>query len=232
MPIIQAYQNLHTQHAYSHTHTVESRSRITHFVNALRSRIALMLHVHNKLARHAQHTHITHAHQKHTQLAYLNTRRRITLTHRVHASRSSIALTLHVHDKARTSLTHNASQLYTRIKSSTHHTHIRTHTPWNHADASRSRIAFPHHVHASRLRSTFMIILARHTQRTHITHSSHRSIYQTTRRILHIYTTSDIARRRIEDVEDSLTSTHTHALIYTPFYILYHQLPSFYLLNL
>jgi hypothetical protein len=75
------------------------------------------------------------------------------LTFYAHALRSRISsfivLTLHVHNKARTSHTLTTHAHYTRVSKAPHTTNIFAHMPWNHADASRSRIAFPHHVHAS-----------------------------------------------------------------------------------
>jgi hypothetical protein len=103
---------------------------------------------------------------------------RISLPRYVHASRLFSTFIINSH------VTHNARTLLTLIKS-TPHTHIRTH-----ADKSRSRIAFTHHVHALRLRSTFMIRLARHTLTTHHNYVRVSKAQHTTRIFAH-------TRRRI-----------------------------------
>jgi hypothetical protein len=121
-------------------------------------------------ARHTQRTHITHAHLKHTPHAYSNTRRRITLTHHVHALRLRSTFTIRL---ARHTLTthHN----YTDVSKVHHTTHIFAHTRVD----SRSRIT--QCVHASRsrprLRSKFMINLARHTLTTHVT-QAHQKLHK------------------------------------------------------
>jgi hypothetical protein len=157
-------RTLHMRIITPHTTRIIAHTPTNH---ASRSRIALTLHVHDKArTSDTQNISTSHAHQKlHTQHAYSHTRRRITLTHHAHASRSCIALTLHVHNKSRMSYTLTANAHYTRMKISTQHTHIRTHTPSKHAHATR--ISLTHYVYTSCSRSTFTMKLTRHAKRTH-----------------------------------------------------------------
>jgi hypothetical protein len=128
---------------------------------------------------HSQRIPITKAHQKLLKPhGYSRTRLRITLTHQ--ASRSRIALTVHVNDKARTSDTQNVGTLHTRIKSSTQHMRIR-----KHAVESRSRITFTHVVHESRLRSTLIRKFARQTLTTYARYTRASEAPHTTRIFAH-----------------------------------------------
>jgi hypothetical protein len=89
----------HTKHAqYTRVSKAPHTTRIfehtpTNHAHASRSRIALRSTFMIKLARHTHKARTSHAHQKlHTQHAYSHTRRRITLTHHAHVSRSRISI--------------------------------------------------------------------------------------------------------------------------------------------
>jgi hypothetical protein len=165
VPITHAHQNLHIPQAYSHTpwyHADASRSRILfpHHDHA-----SLTLHVHNK----ARASHTTHAHYTRVSKAPHNTskfahkpmnrpthhahvsRSSITFTNRFHASISTIALTLLVHDKpARHTHSKRMSITNAYQKLLTPHAYSQTH-----AVESRSSIAFTQRVHASHSRISF-----------------------------------------------------------------------------
>jgi hypothetical protein len=172
--ITHTYQN-HTPHAYSntrrritHTHYADascSRITFTNRFHASSSSIALTLHVHVEPARH---TLTTHAHYKrvpkapHTTRIFANTRRRITFTHRVHASRSCITFThlvqaLRLHSMFMIKFASHAqsqrmaiTQAYQKFDTPLAYSHT-------HAVESRSRITQRVHASLSRIALTLYV---------------------------------------------------------------------------